>query len=164
MKTIRERPIKSDVPLKIFWGDEEDLDEKHEACPLPIEVWRDYDSVNSLQKTTKDKVEVPSFRVIDDWHQCADQLLLTQLAERPYITFTGWETLDFLLTVLVPEPLGEVNYPEVEYDIDSEDEEFLAGLTGKKWVDEDLVVFELTEKLFEEIMDFLEKQSFDEVT
>lgn len=38
MKAIRERPIKSDVPLKIFWADEEDLDNKLASVPTHVEV------------------------------------------------------------------------------------------------------------------------------
>lgn len=38
MKAIRERPIKSDAPLKIFWNDEADLDDKLVSVPTHIEV------------------------------------------------------------------------------------------------------------------------------
>lgn len=65
--------------------------------------------------------------------------------------------------LLVPQRTAEVDWLEREYDEDSEDEAFLASLAEKMFVGEGQQGFVLTEDLFEGIMDFLEKQSFDEV-
>lgn len=56
-----------------------------------------------------------------------------------------------------------MDHPETEYDEDSEDEAFLKEIGSKTFVDEESKEFTLTEDLFEGIMDYLEKQSFDEV-
>jgi hypothetical protein len=103
-------------------------------------------------------VEIPSFRLIGE--RGGPDMNRVE----PYITYTG--TIDPCgphLTLQAPNHAVQVDYSENEYEVDSEDEAFLASLIERQFFNEDNSVFTLSDTVFEGMMDYLEKQSFDEV-
>lgn len=68
-----------------------------------------------------------------------------------------------LLTPSGPQYPGEVQNLENEYEVDTEDEEFLEELSKRTFRLKDGTEFVVDDRTFEVIIDHLEKQSFDEV-
>jgi hypothetical protein len=64
---------------------------------------------------------------------------------------------------LAPTYPVELLNTEIEYDVDSEDEQFLQKIAERQFINKDGSEFVMDETTFEIIIDHLEKQSFDEV-
>lgn len=104
----------------------------------------------------KEDIHIPRFELIEQGKE-------PTRCEGALVVYQGNSSFTTVSHVLAPNYPVEVLNLENEYEIDSEDEEFLEDLRKRNFVNKDGTEFVVDDEIFEVIIDHLEKQSFDEV-
>lgn len=132
--TMRERPIKLDQPLQVFWNDTDELDSKT-IC------------TGTEEATYVEEVHIPRTQLLGDY----ETETKTDFAiPRDYISYQEKDHLEM--------------HDVIEYDLDEDDEAFLETFKDKKYPrkKENTDPFSMDAYVLEVVMDYLEKESFDQ--